>query len=88
MDLEGEDSLGIKNSMYTEAERRESTRHAWGMANCPLYGVYHMARTGISICKGWPNRPELGCDCFSMEFRIFQNYFKGKSFTAKLQITL
>lgn len=75
MDLEGEDSLGIKNSMHTEAESSESPRHAWGMANCPLCRVPQMARTGISICKGWRHRPELGCDCFSMEFRIFSELF-------------
>lgn len=36
MDLEGEAGeciLGIKSSMLTEAEGRESPRHAWGVAN-------------------------------------------------------
>lgn len=89
IDLEGEageDILGIKNSMQTEVEWHETSRHAWGVANCPLCRAHQMDRMGSGVCEGWRGRPELGCDCFSMEFRIIQNYFKGKSFKANLQI--
>lgn len=71
MDLEGkggEDILGIKNSMNTEAAQHETMRHGWRMANWTLCWVYQVDRMGSGICEGWRSRPELGCDCFSMEF--------------------
>lgn len=71
MDLEGkggEDILGVKNSMHTEAAWHETIRHAWGMANWTLCRVHQIDRMGSGIYKGWRSRPELGCDCFSTEF--------------------
>lgn len=47
MDLKeeaGETILGTKR--YTEAEWNESTRHAWGVATCPLSQVHQMDRMG------------------------------------------
>lgn len=89
IDLEGkagEDILGIRNNMHTEVEWHKTTRHAWGMANCPLCQAHQMDRMESGICEGLRGKPELGCGWFPMGFRIIQNYFKGKSFIANFQI--
>lgn len=47
IDLEGEAGeaiLGTKNSRHTEAGWHGSTRHAWGVAHCPLSQVCQMNR--------------------------------------------
>lgn len=79
MDLKGEAGeaiLGTKNSRHTEAEWHKSTRHAWGVANCPLSQAHQMDRMGQHL-QNLRSRPELGYDCFPVKFRILQNYFRA-----------
>ena len=78
MDLEGkagEEILGINKYMCIEENR--CTGHAGEQLMTPQCGDHQMNRMGSGVCEGWNSRPELGCDCFSMKFRIIQDYFKA-----------
>jgi hypothetical protein len=44
-----QDIPGIKSSMSTEAECLGSTKHAWGVANCPLCLVHQTSRMRSGI---------------------------------------